>query len=253
MPGFWRGLSCPFRGLAFLAGRRELWKYAGAAYALNLVLFAAAGVALWSFWPDLIRALTPEKTPSWLLPALSCLLMLVAALLALFLFTIVGNLVAGPFLDAMTERMLAGLGETLPPSRGIASALARTLVNQLVKLILFGGIQALLLILLVTPAGFLHPPLAALLTVLFLALEYADYALDARRVPVPSRLAWVFRHARPALGFGLSCLALSLVPFLLYLFLPSTVCGAALLVRACAAEAATASRRRDIDPGDSKA
>lgn len=231
MPGFLRGLAYPFRGFAFLAGHRALWKYAAGAYALNLVLFTAAAAVLWAFWPDLLRAVTPEKTPSWLLPAVSCLLMLVAAMLALFLFTIVGNLVAGPFLDAMTERMLGILGETLPPSRGLASALGRTLVNQLLKLVLFGGIQFLLLLLLVTPAGFLHPPLAGLLTVLFLALEYADYPLDARRVPVPSRLGWVFRRARPALGFGAACLGLSLVPFVLYFLLPSAVCGAVLLVR----------------------
>lgn len=240
MPGFLRGFASPFRGFAFLAGRRELWKYAAGAYALNLVLFAGLAVALWAAWPELLRALTPEKTPSWLVPVLSCVLLLVAAFLALFLFTIVGNLVAGPFLDAMTERMLGLLGETLPPPRGVASALGRTFVNQFVKLVLFGGIQVLLLALLVTPAGFLHPPLAGLLTVLFLALEYADYPLDARRVPVPSRLGWVFRHARPALGFGAACLGLSLVPFLLYLLLPSAVCGAVLLVH-------------DIDLADSKA
>lgn len=231
MPGFFRGLSYPLRGFAFLAGHRALWKYAAGAYAVNFVLFTAAFAALWALWPDLLRAVTPEKTPAVLLPVISCILMLVAAVLSLFLFTIVGNLVAGPFLDAMTERMLGLLGETLPPSRGLASALGRTLVNQLLKLILFGGFQVLLLVLLVTPAGFLQPPLAGLLTVLFLALEYADYPLDARRVPVPARFGWVFRRARPALGFGAACFALAFVPFLLYFLLPSAVVGAVLLVR----------------------
>ena len=240
MPGFLRGLSYPFRGLAFLAGHRALWKYAAGAYALNFVLFTAAAVALYSLRQDLVASITPEKTPAWLLPFLACVVLLVAGVLGMFLFTLIGNLVAGPFLDAMTERMLGLLGETLPPSRGVASALGRTLVNQLLKLILFGGIQVVLLLLLLTPLGFLHPPLAGFLTVLFLALEYADYPLDARRVPVPARLGWAFRHARPALGFGAACFALSLVPFLLYFLLPAAVAGAVLLVR-------------DIDAASSKA
>ncbi len=231
MPGFFRGLSYPFRGLAFLARRRELWKYAAGAFALNVLLFTAGAVLLWIALPDLVRAITPERTWEWVKPVLSCLLALVALVLALFLFTLVGNLVAGPFLDAMTERMLGLLGETLPPSRGWANALGRALLNQFLKLLLFGGIQALLLVLLLTPAAILHPPLAGFLTVLFLALEFADYPLDARRVPVPARIAWVFRHARPALGFGAACLGLSLVPFLLYFLLPSAVAGGVLLVR----------------------
>jgi CysZ protein len=231
MPGFFRGLGYPFRGFAFLAGHRALWKYAAGAYAVNFLFFTAAFVALYAFWPDLLEAVTPRKTPPWLAWFMGCLIMILAAFLALLLFTIVGNLVAGPFLDAMTERMMGLLGETLPPSRGPGSALVRSVVNQFVKLVLFGGIQVLLFVLWITPLGFLHPPLAGFLTVLFLALEFADYPLDARRVPVPARLAWVFRHARPALGFGAACFALSFVPFLLYFLLPFAVAGAVLLVR----------------------
>lgn len=231
MPGFFAGLTYPFRGLAFVAKRRELWKYAAGAFALNLILFTAGFVALYFTMPDLIRTITPEKTPGWLLPVLKVVLWLVAAALSLILFTIVGNLVAGPFLDAMTERMLGLLGETLPPSRGLASAFGRTVVNQSLKLLIFGSVQALLLILLVTPIGFFHPPLAGLLTVVFLALEYMDYPLDARRVAVPARFRFVLGHLRPSLGFGAACLALSLVPFVLYFLLPAAVAGGVLLVR----------------------
>jgi uncharacterized protein involved in cysteine biosynthesis len=231
MPGFWRGLTYPFRGVAFLARHRALWTYAAGAFLLNAVIFTAAAVAFWALLPDLVDLLTPDRAWTWVKTVVSIIVGLAAFLLALVLYTIVGNLVAGPFLDAMTERMLGILGESLPPGRGWASAIGRAIVNQLVKLVLFGGIQILLLVLLLTPVGFLHPPLAGFLTVLFLALEFADYPLDARRVPVPSRLAWAFRHARPALGFGSACLALSFVPFLLYVLLPSAACGAVLLVR----------------------
>ena len=231
MPGFFEGLTYPFRGLAFVANRRELWKYAAGAFALNLILFTAGFVALYFAMPHLMKAVTPDKTPSWLLPVLKGILWLVAAALSLILFTIVGNLVAGPFLDAMTERMLGLLGETLPPSRGLASAFGRTVVNQSLKLLIFGSVQILLLVLLVTPFGFVHPPLAGFLTVLFLALEYVDYPLDARRVAIPSRFRFVFGHLRPSLGFGAACLALSLVPFVLYFLLPAAVAGGVLLVR----------------------
>ncbi len=226
-PGFFAALAYPFKGLGLLARRRDLWKYAFWAFAVNLALFVGLAVAFLLLREDLVRALTPAKTPGWLTSILGCLLTVIAAGIGLFLYTIVGNIVAGPFLDAMAERILAGLGESLPPSRGFWNALGRSVRNQLVKLLFFGSVQALLLILLATPFSFLQPVPAAFFTVLFLGFEYLDYPLDARRLSIPDRFGWVFRHLGPALGYG--AVILAVFPFLGYFLLPAFVTGAALL------------------------
>lgn len=230
MTSFFSALSYPFRGVAYVVRRPALWKYFAAAVAVNLALFVVLVVLFIHYRADLVAAIMPAKFPEWLRATLGWILTAVVAIAGLFLFTVVGNIVAAPFLDAMTERMLGDLGETLPPSRGVARALLRALVNQSLKLLFFGVIQGLLLLLLVTPVAFLHPPLSGILAVLFLGFEYIDYPLDARRVGVPGRFAWLGRHLPQGLGFGLILFGVLWIPLLGYLFLPLAVAGAALLV-----------------------
>ncbi|MBI3855365.1 MAG: EI24 domain-containing protein [Planctomycetes bacterium] len=166
----------------------------------------------------------PRRTRRWLLTG-------AVAVAGLFLFTIVGNVLASPFLDAMTERILAELGETLPPSRGAGRALLRALGNQSLKLLFFGAIQAALLLLHLIPGvgSVLHPLLSAFVGVLFLGFEYLDYPLDARRVPVPGRFGWMLKNLGATLGFGVVLFPVLLVPFVGYVSLPLAVAGAALL------------------------
>jgi CysZ protein len=230
MTSFFSALTYPFRGVAHIARRPALWKYFAAAVAVNLVLFAVLIALFVHYRAGLVAWITPAKFPDWLRATLGWILTGVVAIAGLFLFTVVGNIIAAPFLDAMTERMLRDLGETLPPSRGVARALLRALVNQSLKLLFFGALQGLLLLLLVTPVAFLHPPLSGLLAVLFLGFEYIDYPLDARRVGVPGRFAWLGRRLPAALGFGLVLFGVLWIPFLGYLCLPLAVAGAALLV-----------------------
>ena len=228
-PNFLRASVYPLRGAAALLKRPGLLKYALGAWAVTFAVAALLAAAFLLLLPGLVDRLTPDRAPAWLAPVLGCLLTLVAAVLALFLFTIAGNLVAGPFLDAMTERILSGLGESLPPPRGFWRSAGRALLNQAQKLLIFGALQAALLVLWITPLGFLHPFLSGFLMVVFLALEYLDYPLDARRVPVPRRFAWAFAHLGPSLGFGSAAFLILLVPGAGLLFLPALACGAALL------------------------
>jgi CysZ protein len=105
----------------------------------------------------------------------------------------------------------------------------RALVNQAIKLLLFGAIQAALLLLYVTPLAFVHPPISAFLGVLFLGFDYLDYPLDARQLSVPDRVGWVLRHAGATLGYGSVLFLVLLVPLLGTMLLPLTVVGATLL------------------------
>src|SRR6185436_3623491 len=181
----------------------------------------------------------PAKFPEWLRAALGWILSAVVAAAGLFVFLSAGNLLSAPFLDAMTERLLSDVGETLPPGRGALRALGRALVNQTLKLLLFGAIQTLLLLLLATPLAVVHPPLAGFLAVLFLGFEYLDYPLDARRVSVPDRFAWLVDHFGASLGFGAVLFGVLWIPFAGLLLAPLAVTGACLLAH-------------DLDPPSSR-
>ena len=230
-------MTYPFRGLVYLFKHTELWGYAIWAFVTNFVVFTALALALYFSFDTLVGILTPDSLPGWLswlkgaLPwVMGCLVLVLAATIGLFLFTVIGNAIAGPFLEAMTSKMLVNLGEPAPPARSFAGALGRSLLNQGLKLLVFGTIQAALLSCLLTPANFLHPFISGALTIFFLALEYWDYPLEGRGLLVPQRLHYLFAHPGAAIGFGAVSWLVMLVPLLGYLMLPASVCAATLLV-----------------------
>jgi len=231
MTSFFSALTYPFRGVAFFVGRPALWKYFAAAFAINVVLF---GILTWLFVEyraDLVDAVLPTKWWGWVRTGLGWLITIAVGIAGLFLFTIVGNILASPFLDAMTERILRDLGEPLPPPRGPWRALVRGLVNQSLKLLIFGAIQVGLLFLHLIPGvgSVLHAVLSAFAGVVFLGFEYLDYPLDARGLSVPDRFAWLVRRLPAALGFGAVLFPILLIPFVGYVLLPLSVAGACLL------------------------
>lgn len=229
MPDFLTALTYPFRGIAYFAGRPPLWKYAAAAVALHLAAFVAVIALYLHFRAGVVEGITPDRFPAWLRMASRWILSAVLFVGALFAALLAGNLMSLPVLDALTARVLSDLGETLPSGRGLRHALWRSLINQTLKLLIFGSVQIALLLLYVTPLAFLHPPLSTFLGILFLGYDYLDYPLDARGVPVPSRFGWMIRHADATLGYGSVLFLILLVPLLGTLILPLTVAGAALL------------------------
>jgi CysZ protein len=231
MSAFFSALGYPFRGIAYFLARPGLWKYFAAAFAINVVLFAILTYLFVQHRGELVDAVLPARWWGWLRSGLGWLMTVIVFVAGLFLFTIVGNILAGPFLDAMTERILRELGETLPPPRGTLRALGRSVVNQVLKLVFFGGIQIALLLLHLLPGvgTALHPVLSTLVSVAFLGFEYLDYPLDARHLSVPARFAWLWRHPGEALGFGAVLFPILLIPFIGYVLLPLAVAGASLL------------------------
>ena len=231
MTSFFTALTYPFRGVGYFLARPGLWKYFAAAFAINVVLF---GILTWLFLEyraELIDALLPQRWWGWVRTGLGWLITVAVAVVGLFLFTIVGNILASPFLDAMTERILRELGEPLPPPRGPWRALVRALGNQSLKLLIFGAIQVGLLFLHLIPVvgSVLHAVLSAFAGVAFLGFEYLDYPLDARGRSVPDRFAWLGRHLGSTLGFGAVLFPLLLIPFVGYVLLPLSVAGGCLL------------------------
>ncbi|HYF01365.1 MAG TPA: EI24 domain-containing protein, partial [Planctomycetota bacterium] len=128
--GFFDAALYPLRGLAFLARRPSLWPWAGAAFAVNLVLFTAALVAFVVWLPDIARALTPERWPAWTIWIAGVLVAAAGLVAVVFLFTLVGHVVAAPFLDALAERALRELGETLAPGPPLPRLLLRAAGSQ---------------------------------------------------------------------------------------------------------------------------
>ncbi len=249
-PGVLSGVRTFPRALRLLRQRRELWLLCTLPLATSLVAFGLAVVvflanldaaaALVGGW---LAVADPEQSYAWIwvgpLRALAWLtrwvLLLAFAAAVYVLFTVVGGVLASPFLDELSARVeRIASGEGIPPGpsglRGLLSSSGRAVVQEAKRTAFFVSVQAGLLALGLVPG--LQPLVVLaipLFSALFLPLEYTGYVLDRRGVRFRERRGWIWRHRRAMLPFGAGALASFLIPGLNFLCLPWLVCAGTLL------------------------
>jgi CysZ protein len=238
------------RGFALLRRERSLWPWAALPFLINLLAF---GLAIWAFVANLDaiagpleRMLDPGEPSAWwgwawagpllLLAVLARWLLLAALGVAIyFLFTVVGALVAAPFLDVLSERVeRIAAGEPAQAGGGLGDLLSgalRSMIEEGKRTFFFLAVQLAIVLFGLFPGV---QPIAAVaslaFTALFLPLDYTAYALDRRRVPFKLRRRWIAENFGEMFGFGSFGLALFFVPGLSFLCLPWLVTAGTLLV-----------------------
>jgi CysZ protein len=237
------------RAAALLRRERSLWPWAAIPFALNALAFGLA-VALFVAHLDTLAAPlerwlelpTPLHwygyllaVPLWALAWLVKAVLLAALALAVYAsFTLVGGVIAAPFLDALSARVERIAGGPAPAeARGLAAVLrhaARCVREEAKRVAFFVTGQAILLALGLVPG--LAPfagAVALLFSALFLPLDYTGFALDRREVPFAVRRRWILAHRVEMLCFGGFALALYALPGLSFLCLPWLVSAGTLL------------------------
>ncbi len=197
----------------------------------NIVLFAlAAGLALWGL-EALLAAWLPEQV-GWLRWLLFPLLVIGLLIGSLFVFTVLANLLLGPFLGPLAAKVNERLGGDAPqPGNGFLPDLLRDVGMELRRLgyILLCSAGVLLLGL-VPVVNLVAAPLGLLLTAWLLAMEHAAHPLGLRRLPLSEQLRFLRLNRIPVLGFGFASMGALLVPGLNLVLLPAAVCGMTLFV-----------------------
>ena len=245
-PGLVQGAGSVPGALRFLRVHRSLWPVCVLPLLLNLALFAAA---VWVFlayldqlgsflstylavgdaesWYEWIW-LGPIQLLSW---GLRWLLVLIFAFLVYFLFTMVGSVIAAPFLDALSDRVERVYTGSLAESESgfLANAL-RALIEEGKRVIFFIAVQLLILSVGLLPGMQLFSAIAAFVfAALFLPLDYCGYVLDRRETPFRVRRAWLWENRRTFFGFGSTAFGTYLIPGLNFLCLPLLVTAGTLL------------------------
>lgn len=247
------------RAFTLLRTNPSLWPWAALPFLISLLAFA---LAVWAFVANLDaiagpleRALDPGEPAEWwgwawagpllLLAVLVRWILLAALAVAIyFLFTVLGGVVAAPFLDVLSERVEAIVtGQRAREGSGFGDALRaalRSMVEEGKRTFFFLGVQLAILLLGLIPGLQPVAVIASLLwSALFLPLDYTAFALDRRRVPFRARRRWIFAHRTEMLGFGGFGLALFFVPGLSFVCLPWLVTAGTLLVLELGAPEAT--------------
>ena len=248
---FGAGVSLLSEGWRFLRGHSNLWMLA-----LVPVLFASVsvGTAGAIFWVQLdeihsaFQGVFPhlEATTWWtwiwvgpgqvLFFLLRWIAVIVSFMVTLIAALLLSNLAAAPFLDALSERVEAiVLGKAVDEIEGLADLLSDTIRSfgaELQRLGFLGGIWVGLTLVGVALPGahLLTSPLLVAITVLFLPLDYAGFALDRRGISFRERRVWLREHLPTMVGFGGVAFVSCLVPGLNLVVMPSLVTAGTLLV-----------------------
>ncbi|TYO99897.1 CysZ protein [Geothermobacter ehrlichii] len=240
---FARGFFYPFRGGRFLLKTPRLWQYVLIPFLINTLVFSLAVWLGLDFFDTRIESMIPSGE-GWYWLLLYYLLWVVAvlltAILVFFSFTVVGNLIASPFNEILSERT-----EALVTGRAVSVRFSlreawRVLVDESRKMLLFViGMGLLLLLNLIPGFGTLvYSILSFFLTVYFLVIEYTGYVFSRKGQGFSEQRRFLRGRRFLALGFGVGVLCLLAIPFLQFFAIPLGVVGATLLWCDCRQEAA---------------
>lgn len=242
------GASLLSEGMGFLRAHRALWPLASVPVVLATL---AVGVAATWFWIELaaVHGAFVERMPEleagawwtwiWVGPARALLFLMawvgvfLSFAIAIVAALLTSNLLSAPFLDLLSQRVEQIVnGHVIASGLGSVGEALRSFRAELQRLFFMGSVWLGL-----TLAGFILPgahlvtgPLLIGVTILFLPLDYAGFALDRRGVSFAARRRWIRTRFPTMVGFGATAFAACLVPVLNVLVMPSLVTAGTLLV-----------------------
>ncbi len=236
--GFARGFSYPVRALNFIRKKPGLLKYVLIPFLINLIIFSLTVYFGFDLFDHLLHIYAPSNDV-WYGAALYYLAwivaMLISAVAVFFSFTVVGNLIASPFNELLSEKaetICLGEGGTEPFRwRKFLAESWSAIAVELKKMAVFiGCMLALLLINFLPGVGtMLYAVLAPLLTLFFLVVEYMAFVLMRKQMSFREQRQYIFQHPVMMLGFACSLFCLLAIPFVQFFCIPLAVVGATLV------------------------
>ena len=233
--GFTSGFFSLWNAFRFIRNNPLLFKYVAIPFVINVLVFS--GTVYWGL--DLFSALvgdyvTVQDAWYWQIFAtvVKIIAGLVTAVVVFFAFTVVGNLIAAPFNDLLSERteqLLTGVRDDEGFSlRKLGADLWRVMGDEIRKMAIFIALMLLLLGFNLVPG--IGPPIYAfcsvLLTVFFLVVEYTGYVFSRKHLGFKDQRQFIAANRMSTLGFGLAVMCVLMIPLVQFLTIPLAVVAA---------------------------
>lgn len=236
--GFARGFSYPLRALRFFRQNPKMLRYVAIPFVINLLIFSAT-VYFGFGWFDWAIAHYAPGTDVWYGVILYYLAWVIALMMTLvisfFSFTIVGNLVAAPFNEFLSERtevMARGTQDEQALSAGLILKEARyAIFYELKKMAFFILCMLMLLAINFIPlvGAMVYALLMPLFTLFFLGVEYMAFVTMRKHYSFAQLRRYLFKRPLLMAGFSCSIFVLLAIPFVQLFCIPLAVVGATLL------------------------
>ena len=234
MINFSRGFFAPFRSLRTLRHYPRLLPYILIPFVINVAVFSGAVYLGLDFFSTTVQDFLPGGE-AWYWVLLYWLVWIVAvlvtALLVFFTFTVVGNLIASPFNDLLSERTEEVLsGRTHNEAFSLGQFLHdawRTVLMEGRKMLIFVLAMVIILPLNLLPGigQGLYTVLAVSLTLFFLCFEYLGFVMVRKRQFFRQQKRYILARKCLMLGFSCGVVVLLAIPFFQMLCIPLAVIG----------------------------
>lgn len=231
--GLLAGLSYPFRALALINRRRELWGYILVPILVNVVVAMVLYLGLFAgSWYALDSAIGPSGSElvTVVLVVLRVVLGLTLAVVIGFLMVRFGVVLGAPWYGRLSEHLEATLtGRAEQEVRLTVSAVLhdiwRALLFELKKLLLVLAIwlPSLLLLLIPVAGAMLYAIVGFLLGALISCLDFFDGPQERRRLGFRAKLNTVRTYFPASLSFGALAFILVSIPVVNLLSIPLCV------------------------------
>ena len=236
--GFARGFSYPLRAAKFLRQKPGLLRFLAVPFLINLLVFSVTVY----FGLDLFQGMLAAYAPSsevWYGVLLYYLAWTVALLLTtvvvFFSFTVIGNLIASPFNELLSERteaLISGTqdGESFSLQRFWKESRYAVFV-EIKKLAVFVFCMVLLFGINFIPGigSLIYAVLAPAFTLFFLVVEYMAFVLMRKQLSFSEQRRYIFKHPILMLGYACGVFCMLAIPFIQFFCIPLAVVGATLL------------------------
>lgn len=235
---FTRGFSYPLRAAKFLSKKPSLLKYLAIPLAINVLIFSLSVY----FGLDLFQGILETYAPStdvWYGMILYYLAWTVAMLLTtvavFFSFTVVGNLIASPFNELLSEHAEAlqtgqKADERFSVGRFWKEA-KLALIVEVKKMSVFIVCMLLLLAINLIPGigSMAYAVLAPIFMLFFLVVQYMAFVLMRKQLVFSQQRRYITNRPVLMTGFACSIFCLLAIPLVQFFCIPLAVVGATLL------------------------
>ncbi|MBI4042479.1 MAG: EI24 domain-containing protein [Deltaproteobacteria bacterium] len=228
---FSKGFLAYFRAFRVLAKRPSLFRHVLIPVLINVLIYTGLVYLSISRFSEIMGWFLsqPETWYGYVLYyALAAILVLSIVMAMVLTFTVVGNLIASPFCDMLSESVATvECGRaTEKRAESFCTFVKRMLLTEFKKMFLLIGLGMGSLFLNMIPFLGL---VSSLLMTLLIAFEYLDYNFSREGWLIRDRITFILRHFPEAFGFGLSVGLGMVVPILNFFVLPLAVMGGTLL------------------------
>ncbi len=236
--GFARGFGYPLRAAKLFRQKPGLLRYLAIPFIINLLVFTVTVY----FGLDVFQGILESYAPStdvWYGAVLYYLAWTVTLLLTtvvvFFSFTVIGNLIASPFnelLSEQTEILVSGVevNDRFSLARFWKES-RNAVVVEIKKMAVFVICMALLFGINFIPGigSLFYAVLAPVFTLFFLVVEYMAFVLMRKQLTFSQQRRYIFKHPILMLGYACGVFSMLAIPFVQFFCIPLAVVGATLL------------------------